>query len=185
MGTAKHDRKIAVFGLFHDEASLRGAVDALCNAGFAPEHISALLPDRASTKAFAHEKHTKAPEGATAGAAVGAVGGGAVGLLAGLGAIAIPGLGALLAAGPIVAALAGAGAGGAVGGLTGALVGMGIPEYEAKRYESFIHDGGALLSVHCDDKDKADRARKLLDGFGGTDISDKREARSPDMNKRD
>jgi hypothetical protein len=183
MGTFKSDRKISVFGLFGDETSLRSAVDALTAAGFDEENISALLPDRASTRAFAHEKHTKAPEGAAAGAAVGAVGGGTVGLLAGLGAIAIPGLGALLAAGPIIAALAGAGAGGAVGGLTGALVGMGIPEYEARRYESFIHDGGALVSVHCDDRESASRAQKLLDGFGAQDVSEKREARSPQLPK--
>jgi hypothetical protein len=81
-----------------------------------------------------------------------------------------------LAAGPIMGALAGAGAGGAVGTLTGALVGMGIPEYEAKRYESFINKGGSLLSVHADDSDWARRARSLLDGFGGHDIGDAHEA---------
>ena len=179
MGTVKDDKKISVFGLFHDEKSLSGAVDALKAAGYRETDISALLPDRASTKAFAHEKHTKAPEGAVVGTATGAAAGGTVGLLLGLGAIAIPGLGAFLAAGPIVAALAGAGAGGAVGGLTGALVGMGIPEYEAKRYESFVHAGGALVSVHCDDKDWAHKARSILDGFGATDISDRREASTP------
>jgi len=181
MAEEKRDKKISVFGLFHDEATLARAVDALKAAGFRETDISALLPDRASTQAFAHEKHTKAPEGAAAGATAGVIGGGTVGLLLGLGAIAIPGLGAFLAAGPIVAALAGAGAGGAVGTLTGALIGMGIPEYEAKRYESFLHDGGALVSVHADDEDWARKARSLLDGFGGTDISDKREARSPDL----
>ena len=65
--------------------------------------------------------------------------------------MAIPGLGPFIAAGPIMAALAGAGVGGGRGGITGALVGMGIPEYEAKRYEGRIKDGGILLSVHCDD----------------------------------
>jgi hypothetical protein len=181
--TAKHEHKHSVFGLFHDEVALAHAVDALVDSGFAATDISALLPDRASTQAFAHEKHTKAPEGAVVGGATGAIAGGTLGVLVGIGAIVIPGLGAMIAAGPIVAALAGLGAGGAVGSLTGALVGMGIPEYEAKRYESFVHAGGALLSVHCGDKEDAHRARVLLDGFGATDISDRREASVPSRDR--
>lgn len=169
------DKKIAVFALFHEPAPLENAVNALIAAGFPSESISALLPDRASTHAFAHEKHTKAPEGAVAGGAAGAVTGGTLGLLVGIGAIAIPGLGPLVAAGPIVAALAGVGAGGAVGSLTGALVGMGIPEYEAKRYETHLHAGGALISVHAEDDEEARRAKRILDGFGATDITDRRE----------
>ena len=176
MGEVKKDQKISVFGLFRDENTLSRAVDALKAAGYRDSDISALLPDVQTTRAFAHEKHTKAPEGAAVGAATGAVAGGTVGLLLGLGAIAIPGLGAFLAAGPIMAALAGAGAGGAVGTLTGALVGMGIPEYEAKRYESFVTDGGALLSVHADDREWAKKARTLLDGFGAYDIDQTHEA---------
>ena len=175
----KKDAKIAVFGLFRDQQMLANAVDALHAAGFFSADISALLQDNESTRAFAHEKHTKAPEGAAAGATAGVLAGGTVGLLIGIGALAIPGLGALIAAGPIVAALAGAGAGGAVGTLTGALIGMGIPEYEAKRYESYVADGGMLLSVHCTDRDMARRARSILDGFGGHDIGDKHEAASP------
>ena len=172
----KKDQKISVFGLFHEPESLGRAVEALKAAGFRDSDISALLPDRDSTRAFAHEKHTKAPEGAAAGATAGVVAGGTVGLLLGLGTIVIPGLGMFLAAGPLMAALAGAGAGGAVGTLTGALVGMGIPEYEAKRYESFLHKGGALLSVHADDDDWARRAKAILDGFGAADIDHTKEA---------
>ena len=172
----KHDKNISVFGLFNDEGSLSSAIDALKVAGFSNDSISALLPDTRSTTELAHEKHTKAPEGAAAGAAAGVVTGGTLGLLLGIGAIAIPGLGAFLAAGPIMAALAGAGAGAAAGTLTGALIGMGIPEYEAKRYESFVNDGGMLLSVHCSSSDDARRARSILDGFGGHDIADKRES---------
>jgi hypothetical protein len=176
MGEFKRDKKISVFGLFRDEQTLARAVDALKAAGYRESDISALLPDIETTRAFAHEKHTKAPEGAAVGAATGVVAGGTVGLLLGIGAIAIPGLGAFLAAGPIMAALAGAGAGGAVGTLTGALVGMGIPEYEAKRYESYLHGGGALLSVHADDHEWARKARQLLDGFGAYDIDSTHEA---------
>jgi hypothetical protein len=178
MGTVKekHDKKISVFGLFNDEASMSKAVDALKAAGFDTGDISALLPDSESTRTFAHEKHTKAPEGAAVGATAGVVTGGTIGLLLGIGAIAIPGLGAFVAAGPIMAALAGAGAGGAVGTLTGALIGMGIPEYEAKRYESYVRDGGMLMSVHCTSDDSAHRARSILDGFGAHDVADTKEA---------
>lgn len=176
MGELKRDKKISVFGLFKDERTLERAIDALKAGGFRDSDISALLPDLESTRAFAHEKHTKAPEGAAIGGTTGAVAGGTVGLLLGLGAIAIPGLGAFLAAGPIIGALAGAGAGGAVGTLTGALVGMGIPEYEAKRYESYLTKGGMLLSVHADDHEWARRARQLLDGLGAYDIDSTHEA---------
>jgi hypothetical protein len=97
--------------------------------------------------------------------------GGALGWLAGMGALAIPGIGPLIAAGPIVAALAGMGVGGAVGGITGALVGMGMPEYEAKRYEGRVRTGHILLSVHCDDRNWANRAEEILEQTGAYDIS--------------
>ncbi|MGE0869780.1 MAG: DUF3341 domain-containing protein [Kofleriaceae bacterium] len=172
------DKKIAVFGLFHTRSQLELAIDALVDEGFRPEDVSALLPDVQGTKDVAHEKHTKAPEGALVGATTGGAVGGTLGLLVGLGALAIPGLGPLIAAGPIVATLAGAGAGGAVGTLTGALVGLGIPEYEAKRYESFVNDGGCLLSVHADNGDWARRARVILDHFGAKGIDTKGEAKA-------
>src|SRR6201988_4570756 len=127
-------KNTAVFGIYRDRASVENAVDLLRQEDFRNTDISVLFPENAGTKDFAHEKNTKAPEGATAGAASGALLGGGLGWLVGIGALAIPGLGPFIAAGPIVAALAGAGAGGAIGGLTGALIGLGIPEYEAKRY---------------------------------------------------
>ena len=135
-----------------------------------------LFPENTGTKDFAHEKNTKAPEGATTGAGTGALLGGGLGWLAGIGALAIPGLGPFIAAGPIMAALAGAGVGGAVGGLTGALIGMGIPEYEAKRYEGRVKDGGILLSVHSDDSQWTKRAKEILERTGAQDISSTGEA---------
>ncbi len=130
------------------------------------------------------EKHTKAPEGTATGATSGAVIGGGLGWLAGIGALAIPGLGPLIAAGPIVAALAGAGAGGVLGGLIGALVGMGIPEYEAKRYEGRVKEGGILLSVHCDDSNWTKRAKEILERTGADDVSSAGEA-TADFSKTD
>jgi len=148
----------------------------LIAAGFASTNISVLLPDSRSTKEFAHEKDTKAPEGTTVGVTTGGVIGGTLGLLAGVGALAIPGVGPFIAAGPILATLAGVGVGGAVGGFAGALVGMGIPEYEAKRYEGRIKDGGILLSVHCDNSEWATLAKDILKRTSGQDISSTSEA---------
>lgn len=164
-------KNTAVFGIFSADVEAELAVDLLIAANFPSSSISVLLPDTRSTREFAHEKHTKAPEGTATGATVGGMIGGTIGVLAGVGALAIPGLGPFIAAGPIMAGLAGLGAGGAVGGLVGALVGMGIPEYEAKRYEGRVKDGGTLLSVHCDTSDQIDRAKHLLKGAGATDIS--------------
>ncbi len=170
MTDEKNDKKIAVFGLFANRASVEGAIDTLRAEGFRESDMSALLPDRAATAEVAHEKHTKAPEGALVGAAAGGALGGTLGLLLGIGALAIPGLGPFIAAGPIMATLAGAGAGGAMGTLTGALIGLGLPEYEAKRYESFLKSGGALLTVHADDREWAKKARDTLDRCGAKDI---------------
>src|SRR6059058_3096269 len=164
-------KNTAAFGIYRDEVSAGAAVDALQAAGFRNTDISALFPENEGTKDFAHEKHTKAPEGTATGATSGAVIGGGLGWLAGIGALAIPGLGPFIAAGPIVAALAGAGAGGVVGGLAGALVGIGIPEYEAKRYEGRVKEGGILLSVHCDDSKWTKRAKEILERTGTQDVS--------------
>lgn len=152
----------SVFCLANSEPQAHEIVDRLKNAGFSSNDISVLFPDRSGTKDFAHEKNTKAPEGATTGAGVGGVLGGTLGWLAGIGSLAIPGLGPFIAAGPIMAALSGAAVGAAAGGLTGALVGMGIPEYEAKRYESKLKEGKILISVHSDDRDEVHRAKEIF-----------------------
>ena len=177
-------KNTAVFGIYPSGRRAEGAVDTLKAEGFRNTDISVLLPENEGSKDFAHIKQTKAPEGATAGAGAGAVLGGALGWLTGIGTLAIPGLGPFIAAGPIMAALAGAGVVGAVGGLTGALVGMGIPEYEAKRYEGRVKKGGILLSVHCDNSDWVDRAKDVLERTGAEDISSAGEA-SADFAKSD
>jgi len=169
-------QKTAVFGIYQSAKQAERTVDDLMAAGFSNDDISVLLPDNRGTKDFAHDKSTKAPEGTAAGVTTGGVIGGTLGLLAGIGVLAIPGVGPLIAAGPIMAALAGLGAGGAVGGIIGALVGMGIPEYEAKRYEGHIKSGGVLLSVHCDTSEEITRAKDLLKHTGAQDISSSGEA---------
>jgi rhodanese-related sulfurtransferase len=164
-------KNTAAFAIFPTRAAAESAVDQLVAAGFSQQDISALMADNTGSRDFAAEKNTKAPEGTTTGATVGGVVGGTLGLLAGLGALAIPGVGPLIAAGPIMGALAGLGAGGAVGGLVGALVGLGIPEYEAKRYEGRVKDGGILVSVHCDSSEEVSRAKDILKQAGGEDVA--------------
>jgi hypothetical protein len=169
-------KNTAVFGIYQSVRQAEQAVDRLLAAGYTNDAISVLLPDNQSTKEFAHEKNTKAPEGTATGVTTGGVVGGTLGLLAGIGALAIPGVGPFIAAGPIMGALAGLGVGGAVGGLIGALVGMGIPEFEAKRYEGRIKDGGVLLSVHCDTSDQIKRAKELIKETGAQDVASTGEA---------
>jgi hypothetical protein len=169
-------KNIAVYGIYPGRPTVERAVDALKEAGFRNEDISVLLPESGGTKEFAVEKETKAPEGAAAGAGTGAVVGGALGWLVGIGLLAIPGVGPFIAAGPIMAALAGAGAGGLAGGIAGGLIGMGIPEYEANRYEGRIKEGGILLSVHADDRDWKNKAKDILERTGAEDIGTKAES---------
>jgi hypothetical protein len=166
----------AVFGIYANRLTAERAVDALKAEGFRSTDISVLLPESEGTRDLALQKATKAPEAAAAAGAGGVIVGGALGWLAGIGALAIPGLGPLIVAGPIVSALAGAGAGGAVAGLAGSLIGMGIPEYEAKRYEGRVKDGGILLSVHSDNSKWARRAKEILESTGANDISSMDEA---------
>jgi len=170
------EKKTAVFGIYSTREAVERAADAIVNAGFSTSDISVLLPENLGKRAIGTEKSTKAPEGATAGGTTGALLGGALGMLAGIGALAIPGVGPLIAAGPIMATLAGAGVGGAIGGITGALVGLGIPEYEAKRYEGRIQKGGILLSVHCASSDEVKRAKEIIERTGGEDVASTSEA---------
>src|SRR5271168_4843925 len=169
-------KKTSVFGIYSNLAAADNATDTLVRSGYPAADISALLPDNLGSKEIRTEEATKAPEGATTVATSGAVLGGALGLLAGIGALAIPGVGPLIAAGPIMATLAGMGVGGTVGGFTGALIGLGIPEYEAKRYEGRMQKGGILLSVHCSTSDEVTRSKQILKGTGAEDVSSTGEA---------
>ncbi|MBA3683827.1 MAG: DUF3341 domain-containing protein [Planctomycetes bacterium] len=166
----------AVFSIATSHSMAEGIVNQLKVSGFASNDISVLFPDKRGTKDFAHEQHTKAPEGVAAGAGTGGLIGGTLGWLASIGALAIPGVGPFIAAGPIMAALSGAAVGAAVGGIAGALVGMGIPEYEAKRYEGKIREGNILISVHTEDDQERDRAKTIFTNAGARDVSVAEEA---------
>jgi hypothetical protein len=173
----------AVFGIASSYVQAQQVVRDLKNAGFSPDNVSVLLPDKTATRDFAHEHHTKAPEGATAGAGAGGLLGGGLGWLAGIGALAIPGVGPFVAAGPIMAALGGAAIGATVGGLSGALIGLGIAELEAKQYEDKLRAGNILLSVHTEDGDEIERAKEILEAANVDDISTSRETKAPLPNK--
>src|ERR1700688_2434099 len=178
-------KKVGVFGIYSTRVAVENAVDSLVRSGFLTSDISVLLPESlGGPKDMGTEKATKAPEGPAVGATTGGVIGGTLGLLAGVGLLAIPGLGPFIAAGPIMAGLAGMGGGGAVGGVTGALIGMGIPEFEAKRYEGRLQKGGILLSVHCDTAGEITRAKEVLKATGAEDVSSTGES-SVDTNTTD
>ena len=166
----------SVFGITQTQDQAGQIVTRLKAAGFRDQDISVLYPDKSGNRDLAHERNTKAPEGTAAGAGAGGLVGGTLGLLAGIGLLAIPGLGPFIAAGPIMAALSGIAVGAAVGGLTGALVGMGIPEYEAKRYEGKVLAGNVLISVHTETSQQADTAKEILEQAGAEDISTAKEA---------
>jgi hypothetical protein len=161
----------AVFGIAKSEDQAIRIANDLRLSGFSNDDISVLCPDKQGTRDFAHEQHTKAPEGAVSGAVTGGVIGGALGWLVGIGSLAIPGVGPFIAAGPILAALSGVAAGSTVGGIAGALIGMGIPEYEAKRYEGKIREGNILISVHTENSDEVSRAKDIFRNAGAENVS--------------
>jgi hypothetical protein len=171
--------KKSVFCIATTRSQADQIVDQLKNANFSNNDISVLFPDKDTTRDFAHEKHTKAPEGTATGAGTGGVIGGALGWIAGIGALAIPGVGPFIAAGPIMAALSGAAVGAAVGGVAGGLIGLGIPEIEAKRYEGKIREGNLLLSVHTENSEEITRAKDIFTKAGAQDICTTGEASTP------
>jgi hypothetical protein len=166
----------SVFGIYR--GNVEPAVNALKHAGFSNSDVSILLPENVNTEELATEQSTKAPEGTVVGVGSGAAVGGALGWLVGVGALAIPGIGPVVAAGPLVAALAGIGIGGALGGFAGSLVGMGISEYEAKGYEGEVLRGGILVVVHCETNEETNRAKEVFQSSGAEDIAVSRETSS-------
>jgi hypothetical protein len=161
----------SAFGIYLTRSAVESALTSLKDSGFSNSDVSVLLPDNIGSKELTTEQSTKAPTGAAIGAGSGAAVGGALGWLVGVGALIIPGIGPVIAAGPIIAALAGIGVGGALGGFTGVLIGVGIPEYEAKKYEGRLLEGGILVAVHCETAQEVERAKKVLEATGGEDIS--------------
>lgn len=169
----------AVYCIAFDRPHAETIVANLKNSGFMAGDISVLFPDKGGTRDFAHEQHTKMPEGVAAGGAAGLGVGAALGWLAGIGTFAIPGVGPFIAAGPIMAALSGAAVGGAAGGIIGALVGMGIPEYEAKLYDGKVRSGNVLISVHTDEASRIKIAKDVFEEAKADDIRSTAESKPP------
>lgn len=165
-----------VFGIYSTYAGVQSAADALKAGGFRSADVATLVPENQGSKDLAHEKHTKAPEGFMTGAIIGVIVGGIVGGLVGSGTLTFPGLEPLLAAGTVIATLAGIGALGVLGGVIGGLIGLGTPEYQAKRYVGRKKTGGLLLSVHCDGPEWLKRAKQTLKVTGAENIAAAREA---------
>jgi hypothetical protein len=176
LGDASMAKNKSVFGIYLTRSDVESAVTAFKDAGFSSSDVSVLLPENLGSNELVTDKSTKAPEGAAVGAGSGAAIGGALGWLVGAGALAIPGIGPVIAAGPLVAALAGIGVGGALGGFAGVLIGVGIPEYKAKRYEGRILKGGILVAVHCETSEEIRRAKGIMEVTGAEDIASSGEA---------
>ena len=171
----------SVFCIATSRAQADLIVGQLKAANFSNDDISALFADKETSHDFAHEKSTKAPEGAVTGASTGGILGGALGWIAGIGALSIPGVGPFIAAGPILAALSGAAVGATVGGITGGLIGLGVPEIEAKRYEGRLKEGNILISVHTDNSEEINRAKSIFKNEGAQDICATGESSVPKM----
>jgi hypothetical protein len=169
-------RNTAVFGMYSTYAGIQSAAEALRGAGFRTTDVAALVPENQGSKDIAHERHSKAPEGALFGGIIGGIVGGVLGWLVATGAIGISGLAPLVNAGPTVAVFAGIGAVGGLGFLIGAFAGLSFPEYEARRYRGRIKTGGLLLSVHCDNSEWCKLARQTLRMTGADGISEARES---------
>ena len=166
----------AVYGIVPTHPEAASLLESLRSGGFSPTDVSILAPHNQQEIGLTVEKHSKTLEGTATGATAGGVLGGVLGLLAGIGTLAIPGLGILVAAGPLLATLSGMGLGASVGGLAGGLVGLGIPEYEAKQYEGHLEKGRVLIAVHCRDEGEIDRAKRIMEESGASDVAVSREA---------
>ena len=165
----------SVVGYYNNENEAIEAIEDLKRQGYRPEDISVLSKDKDETETVTEETGTHAGEGAATGAVTGGALGGLGGVLAGIGALAIPGIGPIVAAGPVVAGLTGAAAGAGVGGLAGALIGMGVPEEEAKEYETRFNEGKILVLIDEENrplsevKDRDDVTYTPESGLRGSD----------------
>lgn len=141
-------------GVFKDRQGIERAIQRFKDANYDMNRVSLIARNIDNVKGAEEIKDrqdgNEASEGAGIGAVTGTVLGGITGLLVGLGTLAIPGVGPALIAGELSAlgtTAAGAGIGALTGGLVGALTGMGIPEEQAKVYESRVKAGDYLLMV--------------------------------------
>jgi hypothetical protein len=162
-----------VTGMFRDRESCERAYSSITGRGYTKDDVTLLMSDDARRRHFGEGRDTELGTKAAEGAGVGAVVGGGLGaVLAGLaaaGVIALPGFG-LIAMGPIAAALTGGAVGAASGGFLGALIGAGIPEEQAKRYESGIREGNIVMGVTPRNEEDAAYFEREWRNYRGEDI---------------
>jgi hypothetical protein len=161
-----------VAGVFDEPGHAEMALNELKNAGFTPEQVSVLAKDSGETQSMVERSDMAGAEttGAGTGALLGGITGGIVGWLVGIGALAIPGIGPVIAAGALATTLGGAAIGAVAGGLIGALVGMGIPEEDARGYETHVRQGHILITAQASTGQQAQAARAAFERNGGTDV---------------
>jgi len=161
-----------VAGVFNDQSDAEKALNALKDAGFSPDQVSVVAKDSRETKDMVERSDMQGAEtsGAGTGALLGGIFGGAAGWLVGIGALAIPGIGPIVAAGALATTLGGAAVGAVAGGLIGALVGAGIPEEDARSYETHVRAGRILITAQAETSQQAQAARDAFDRHGGSDV---------------
>ena len=161
-----------VAGVFDNSSDAEKALNALKDAGFTPDQVSVAAKDTRETESMVERSDMAGAEtsGAATGALLGGITGGIAGWLVGIGALAIPGIGPIVAAGALATTLGGAAIGAVAGGLIGALVGMGIPEEDARGYETHVKEGRILITAQAATGQQAQEARDAFDRFGGSDV---------------
>ena len=159
----------AVVGVFEGADRAEAAVNGLRDAGFDAQHVSVVAKDNREAREVT-DRTDMTDEGAASGAVTGGLLGGLTGFLVGISALVIPGIGPIVGTGILVSTLAGAGIGAAAGGLVGALVGQGVPEEDARTYETYVNEGRILISVVAHGEAQAEQARDILDRSGGHEV---------------
>lgn len=133
-----------VFGIFESRRTLKKAIQELKENDFRRSDISVLMQANEETSKLLEEN--------------------SLSWLSGARTITIPELGEFISAGPVMLAIEGA-------GMASGLMGMGTPEYEARRFEMLVKEGGLLIMIHTEDPQWSLTAHELLDTCGAKDIA--------------
>jgi hypothetical protein len=175
-----------VAGVFNEPRQAEMALNELKSAGFTPEHVSVVAKDTSETESMVERSDMGGAEttGAGTGALLGGITGGIAGWLVGIGALAIPGIGPIVAAGALATTLGGAAVGAVAGGLIGFLVGAGIPEEDARDYETHVREGRILITAQASTAQQAQQARDAFDRHGGSDVRAYDRSASADTTRR-
>lgn len=163
-----------VTAVFRDRQQSNRAYQWLLTRGYRDDDINVLMSVKTRSEFTADEKTvevgSRAAEGVATGGAIGTTVGAVAAAIAAIGtSIVVPGLG-LAVAGPIAAALAGAGAGAVVGGAVGGLIGLGVPESNARAYETVLAEGGVVLGVVARNDDDIEIIKESFKDHGGENI---------------